>query len=62
MAGIGRALTPRVLGLVKDVTSIGLSPAPVEQQFEIIRQIYQPGITIFVLEHHASLGISIAPR
>ena len=41
---------------------MGLSPAYVEQVFDIIRTINQQGVTIFMVEQNANMALSIADR
>jgi branched-chain amino acid transport system ATP-binding protein len=43
-----------------DEPSMGLSPAYVEQVFDIIRTINRQGTTIFMVEQNASMALSIA--
>ena len=42
--------------------SMGLSPAYVEQVFDIIRTINRQGVTIFMVEQNANMALSIADR
>jgi branched-chain amino acid transport system ATP-binding protein len=61
MAAIGRALMrPKLLCM--DEPSMGLSPAYVEQVFDIIRTINRQGVTIFMVEQNANMALSIADR
>jgi len=62
MVAIGRALMARPRLLCMDEPSMGLSPAFVEQVFEIIQSINKQGTTIFVVEQNASMALSIAHR
>ena len=41
---------------------MGLSPAFVEQVFEIIQTINRQGMTIFMVEQNANMALSIANR
>ena len=41
---------------------MGLSPAYVEQVFDIIQTINQQGTTIFMVEQNANMALSIADR
>jgi branched-chain amino acid transport system ATP-binding protein len=41
---------------------MGLAPVLVAQNFEIIRQINDPGTTVFVVEQNANMALSIADR
>jgi len=62
MVAIGRALLARPRLLCMDEPSMGLSPAYVEQIFEIIQTINKLGTSIFVVEQNASMALSIAHR
>jgi len=62
MVAIGRALMagPRVL--LMDEPSMGLAPALVQQNFELIQQIHEAGMTVFMVEQNANMALSIADR
>ena len=60
MVAIGRALMARLLCM--DEPSMGLSPANVEQVFDIIRTINRQGVTIFMVEQNANMALQIADR
>ncbi len=62
MVAIGRALMARPTLLCMDEPSMGLSPAFVEQVFEIIQEINKQGTAIFVVEQNANMALSIAAR
>jgi branched-chain amino acid transport system ATP-binding protein len=62
MVAIGRALMARPRLLCMDEPSMGLSPAYVEQVFDIIRTINGQGVTIFMVEQNANMALSIADR
>jgi branched-chain amino acid transport system ATP-binding protein len=62
MVAMGRALMARPTLLCMDEPSMGLSPAFVEQVFDIIQQINRQGTTIFVVEQNANMALSIAHR
>jgi len=62
MVAIGRALMARPRLICMDEPSMGLSPAFVDQVFEIIQTINKLGTTIFVVEQNASMALSIAHR
>ena len=62
MVAIGRALMARPRLLCMDEPSMGLSPAYVEQVFDIIRTINLQGVTIFMVEQNANMALSIADR
>jgi branched-chain amino acid transport system ATP-binding protein len=62
MVAIGRALMARPRLLCMDEPSMGLSPALVEQVFDIIQTINRQGTTIFMVEQNANMALSIAHR
>jgi branched-chain amino acid transport system ATP-binding protein len=62
MLAIGRALMARPRLLLMDEPSMGLSPAFVDQVFDIIKAINSQGTTILVVEQNAAVALSIANR
>jgi branched-chain amino acid transport system ATP-binding protein len=62
MLAIGRALMARPRLLLMDEPSMGLSPAFVDQVFDIIQQINKQGTTVLVVEQNAAVALSIANR
>jgi branched-chain amino acid transport system ATP-binding protein len=62
MVAIGRALMARPKLLCMDEPSMGLSPAYVEQVFEIIQKINRQGTTIFMVEQNANMALQVADR
>jgi branched-chain amino acid transport system ATP-binding protein len=62
MLAIGRALMARPRLLLMDEPSMGLSPAFVDQVFDIIQEINRQGTTILVVEQNANVALSIAHR
>jgi branched-chain amino acid transport system ATP-binding protein len=60
MVAIGRALMARPKLLCMDEPSMGLSPAFVEQVFDIIQEINAQGTSIFMVEQNANMALSIA--
>jgi len=62
MVAMGRALMARPRLICMDEPSMGLSPAFVDQVFEIIRTINGQGTTILVVEQNAAMALSIAHR
>jgi branched-chain amino acid transport system ATP-binding protein len=62
MVAVGRALMsdPRVL--LMDEPSMGLAPALVQTNFELIQQIHEEGVAIFMVEQNANMALSIADR
>ena len=62
MVAIGRALMSRPTVLLMDEPSMGLAPALVQQNFELIQQINDDGMTVFMVEQNANMALSIAER
>jgi branched-chain amino acid transport system ATP-binding protein len=62
MLAMGRALMARPRLLLMDEPSMGLSPALVDQMFDIIQEINRQGMTILVVEQNAAVALSIAHR
>ena len=62
MVAIGRALMSRPRVLLMDEPSMGLAPALVQQNFELIQQIHEEGMAIFMVEQNATMALSIADR
>ena len=62
MVAMGRALMPSPRVLLMDEPSMGLAPALVRTNFELIRQIHEEGIAIFMVEQNANMALSIADR
>ena len=62
MLAIGRALMARPRLLLMDEPSMGLSPAFVDQVFDIIQTINQQGVTILVVEQNAVVALGVANR
>ena len=60
MVAIGRALMSRPRVLLMDEPSMGLAPALVQQNFELIQQIHEEGMAIFMVEQNANMALSIA--
>jgi branched-chain amino acid transport system ATP-binding protein len=60
MLSIGRGLMRAPKLLLVDEPSLGLSPILVKENFKIIRQINERGITVFLVEQnvHQTLAIS----
>ncbi len=59
---LGRALMARPRVLLMDEPSMGLAPALVQQNFELIEQIHASGVAIFMVEQNANMALSIADR
>jgi branched-chain amino acid transport system ATP-binding protein len=62
MVAIGRALMSKPRVLLMDEPSMGLAPALVQQNFELIQQIHADGMAIFMVEQNANMALSIADR
>ena len=62
MLAIGRALMAKPKMIIMDEPSMGLSPKLVSEVFEIIQQVGNIGIPIFVVEQNLKKALSIADR
>ena len=62
MVAIGRALMSRPRMLLMDEPSMGLSPALVQQNFQIIKQVNETGVAMLMVEQNANMALSIADR
>jgi branched-chain amino acid transport system ATP-binding protein len=62
MLAMGRALMSRPKVLLLDEPSMGLSPIMVDKIFEVVREVYQQGVTILLVEQNASRALEIANR
>jgi branched-chain amino acid transport system ATP-binding protein len=62
MVAMGRALMSRPRLLLMDEPSMGLSPALVQQNFRIIKEVHESGVAILVVEQNATMALSIADR
>ncbi len=62
MVAIGRALMSDPKVLLMDEPSMGLAPALVQTNFELIKRIHSQGVAIFVVEQNANMALSIADR
>ena len=62
MVAMGRALMARPRVLLMDEPSMGLAPALVQTNFELIQQIHEAGVAIFMVEQNANMALSIADR
>lgn len=63
MVAFGRALMSKPRLIIMDEPSMGLAPALVDQNFEIIQQTRDAaGVSIFVVEQNANAALSIADR
>jgi branched-chain amino acid transport system ATP-binding protein len=62
MLAMARALMSRPKLLLMDEPSMGLAPKLVEQNFELIKQVNEQGVTVFMVEQNANMALSIADR
>ena len=62
MVAMGRALMSRPRLLLMDEPSMGLSPALVQQNFQIIKTIHASGVAVLIVEQNATMALSIADR
>jgi branched-chain amino acid transport system ATP-binding protein len=62
MVAMGRALMARPRLLLMDEPSMGLAPALVQSNFEIIQRVHQEGMAMLVVEQNANMALSIADR
>ena len=62
MLAMGRALMSRPKLILMDEPSMGLAPLFVARIFEIIKQVNERGISVFVVEQNANIALSIADR
>ncbi len=62
MLAMGRALMSRPKLILMDEPSMGLAPLFVEKIFEIIKQVNERGISVFVVEQNANVALGIADR
>jgi branched-chain amino acid transport system ATP-binding protein len=62
MVAVARALMSRPRLLLMDEPSMGLSPALVQQNFEIIKEVHQSGVSVLMVEQNATMALSIADR
>jgi branched-chain amino acid transport system ATP-binding protein len=62
MVAMARALMSRPRLLLMDEPSMGLSPALVQQNFQIIKEVHASGVAVLVVEQNAAMALSIADR
>jgi len=62
MLAIGRALMSRPRLLLLDEPSLGLAPIIIQQIFDIIEQLRQQGVTVFLVEQNANQALKLADR
>ncbi|AYN93260.1 ABC transporter ATP-binding protein [Pseudomonas luteola] len=62
MLAIARALMSRPKLLLLDEPSLGLAPIVVKQIFQILRELAQAGMTIFLVEQNANHALRLSNR
>ncbi|QBM19189.1 high-affinity branched-chain amino acid transport ATP-binding protein LivF [Marinobacter sp. JH2] len=62
MLAIGRALMSKPNMIILDEPSLGLAPIIIQQIFEIIGQLRDEGITVFLVEQNAHQALNLADR
>jgi len=62
MLAIARALMSKPRLLLLDEPSLGLAPIIIQQIFEIIEQLREDGVTIFLVEQNANQALKLADR
>ena len=62
MLAIGRALMSKPRMIILDEPSLGLAPLIIQQIFEIIGQLREEGITVFLVEQNAHQALGLADR
>jgi len=62
MVAMSRALMSRPRLLLMDEPSMGLSPALVQQNFRIIKEVHESGVAVLMVEQNATMALSIADR
>ena len=62
MLAMGRALMARPKVLLMDEPSMGLSPIMVDKIFEVVKQVYDQGVTVLLVEQNASRALQLADR
>ena len=62
MLAIGRALMSKPRLLFLDEPSLGLAPLIIQQIFDIIEQLREQGMTIFLVEQNANQALKLADR
>ncbi|MGB1272046.1 MAG: ABC transporter ATP-binding protein [Endozoicomonas sp.] len=62
MLAIARALMSRPRLLLLDEPSLGLAPIVIQQIFDIIAQLRDEGMTIFLVEQNANQALKLADR
>ncbi len=59
---VARALATRPHLLLLDEIAAGLSPAAVKQAVELVRQLRERGLTLFISDHYLNLTLKVSDR
>ena len=62
MLAMGRALMARPKVLLLDEPSMGLSPIMVDKIFEVVKTVYDQGVTVMLVKQNASRALQLADR
>lgn len=62
MLAIGRALMSNPRLLLLDEPSLGLAPIIIQHIFDIVEQLRQRGMTVFLVEQNANQALRLADR
>jgi branched-chain amino acid transport system ATP-binding protein len=62
MLAMARALMSRPRVLLLDEPSMGLSPIMVDKIFEVVKNVYDQGVTVLLVEQNARRALQVADR